>query len=78
MVGFSALFAHFPLRLALYAGLEAAALQGIVVTGVTHGPELFKEDGPIEWTSRLLRRAQLFFSGGLTPERRRTPRCSLL
>ncbi len=40
---------NFHVRLGIYAALEAVALQAIVVTGATHGPDLFKDNGPIEW-----------------------------
>ena len=49
MRSFPILCSHFPVRLALYAVLEAVALQAIVVTVTNAGPKVFEEDGPIEW-----------------------------
>jgi hypothetical protein len=43
------LFSHFPARLALYGGLEAVMLQGMIVTITHDGSEIFREDGAIEW-----------------------------
>ena len=39
----------FPVRLTFYAAGVALALQGIVFTAGVYGPDLFNEDGPLEW-----------------------------
>jgi hypothetical protein len=48
MRSFLILFSDFPVRLVLYAILEAMALQAIVVTIINDGSQIFQEDGPIE------------------------------
>jgi len=45
----TSLWALFPVRLIFYAAVEALALQGIVFTAGVYGPDLFNEDGPLEW-----------------------------
>jgi hypothetical protein len=55
------LLAHFPMRLALYALIEGAALHGIVITIVNGNVALLAEDGLVEWIHFSL----MLIAGGL-------------